>query len=85
LATYSLDGGPNDNDFGEHDRISFRFLVYDWQKTLQKLLTDNNIPFAIHSYFTIKTPNYRRRHNVLIAEDDLDILSVMNNFGKRWL
>jgi CheY-like chemotaxis protein len=78
LATYSLDGGPNENDFGAHDRISFRFLVYDWQKTLQKLLTDNNIPFVIHSYFVIQTYNYRRRRKVLIAEDDLDILSAMN-------
>jgi CheY-like chemotaxis protein len=78
LATYSLDGGPSENEFGEHDRISFKFLVYDWQKTIQKLLTDNNIPFVIHDYFTLQVPDYRRRQKIYIAEDDPDISMAMN-------
>jgi CheY-like chemotaxis protein len=78
LATYSLDGGPSENEFAEHDRISFKFLVYDWQKTIQKLLTDNNIPFVIHDYFTLEMPDYRRRQKIYIAEDDPDISMAMN-------
>ena len=49
LSTYSLDNGPVEKDHQEEGRVSFRFMVYDWDRTIKHLLYDNRIPVIVQS------------------------------------
>jgi len=49
LSTYSLDNGPVEKGQQEEGRVSFRFMTYDWERTIKQLLYDNRIPVIIHS------------------------------------
>lgn len=49
LSTYSLDNGPVEKSQQEEGRVSFRFLSFDWERTIKHLLYDNRIPVIIQS------------------------------------
>ena len=49
LSTYSLDNGPVEKDQQDEGRVSFRFMVYDWERSVKQLLYDNRIPVIIQS------------------------------------
>jgi hypothetical protein len=49
LSTYSLDNAPVEKDHQEEGRVSFRFLAYDWERTVKQLLYDNRIPVIVQS------------------------------------
>ena len=49
LSTYSLDNGPVEKDHQEEGRVSFRFMAYDWDRTIKQLLYDNRIPVIVQS------------------------------------
>jgi hypothetical protein len=49
LSTYSLDNGPVEKAQQEEGRVSFRFMSYDWERTIKQLLYDNRIPVIIQS------------------------------------
>lgn len=49
LSTYSLDNGTVEKDQLEAGKVSFRFMAYDWDKTIKQLLYDNRIPVIIQS------------------------------------
>lgn len=48
LSTYSLENGPVEKD-QQAGRVSFRFMAYDWDRTIKQLLYDNRIPVIIQS------------------------------------
>jgi hypothetical protein len=49
LSTYSLDNGPVEKDQQEEGRVTFRFMTFDWERTVKQLLYDNRIPVIIQS------------------------------------
>lgn len=49
LSTYSLDNGPVEKDHQDEGRVSFRFMTYDWERTIKQLLYDNRIPVILQS------------------------------------
>ena len=49
LSTYSLDNGAVEKDQQEEGRVSFRFVAFDWERTIKQLLYDNRIPVIIQS------------------------------------
>ena len=49
LSTYSLDNGPVEKDQQAEGRVSFRFMSYDWDRTIKQLLYDNRIPVILQS------------------------------------
>jgi len=49
LSTYSLDNGPVEKAHQEEGRVSFRFVSYDWERTVKQLLYDNRIPVIVQS------------------------------------
>ncbi len=49
LSAYSLDNGPVEKDQQDEGRISFRFMAYDWERTVKQLLYDNRIPVILQS------------------------------------
>ena len=49
LSTYSLDNGPVEKHQQEEGRVAFRFMAFDWERTIKQLLYDNRIPVIIQS------------------------------------
>jgi hypothetical protein len=49
LSTYSIDNGPVEKGQQEAGRVSFRFMNYDWERTIKQLLYDNRIPVIVQS------------------------------------
>lgn len=49
LSTYSLDNGPVEKGQHEEGRVTFRFMTFDWERTIKQLLYDNRIPVIIQS------------------------------------
>lgn len=49
LSTYSLDNGPVEKDHQDEGRVSFRFMTYDWERTIKNLLYENRIPVILQS------------------------------------
>lgn len=49
LSAYSLDNGPVEKDQQDEGRVSFRFMVYDWERSVKRLLYDNRIPVILQS------------------------------------
>lgn len=49
LSTYSLDNGPVEKDHQDEGRVSFRFMAYDWERTIKQLLYENRIPVILQS------------------------------------
>lgn len=49
LSTYSLDNGPVEKDQQEEGRVCFRFMSFDWDRTIKHVLYENRIPVIIQS------------------------------------
>lgn len=49
LSTYSLDNGPVEKDQQEEGRVCFRFMAFDWDRTIKNLLYEHRIPVIIQS------------------------------------
>lgn len=65
LSTYSLDNGPVEKDQQEAGRVSFRFLGYDWERTIKHLLYDNRIPVIVESNTLAAVKANGRREAIL--------------------
>lgn len=44
LSAYSIENGPLDSSNTDQATVDFRFTSYDWNNTLKKLLSNQNIP-----------------------------------------
>jgi CheY-like chemotaxis protein len=77
LSSHSLDKGPLRKNSFEPDRVSFRFLAYDWERTVKKLLVNNNVPFEVDHNFEIDILKPVKK-KVYVAEDDPDILFALS-------
>lgn len=51
LSVYSLENAPVKDNSINHADI-FRFMVYDWRKSIKELLEHHQIPFTVIQYFT---------------------------------
>jgi CheY-like chemotaxis protein len=78
LSTYSIDNGPSNNRPANPEQVIFRFMRYDWDKTIKKLLTDSSIPFETGRMFEIDVSSVARKKTVYVAEDDLSILFALD-------
>src|SRR5688572_24902723 len=79
LCDYSLDRGPLQR-LNETERIYFRFMRYDWDKTISIILTEDGIPFEIVRAPDIDVAQHlmKMRKKIYVMEDDLDILFALN-------
>lgn len=64
LSTYSIDNGPVEKDQQEEGRVSFRFMAYDWDRTIKQLLYDNRIPVIVQSN-ALAAVKARGRHETM--------------------
>lgn len=65
LSTYSLDNGPMQKEHQEAGRVSFRFMAFDWDRTIKQLLYDNRIPVIIQSN-TLDAVKARGNHDAVL-------------------
>ena len=65
LSTYSIDNGPVEKDQQEEGRVSFRFMTYDWERTIKQLLYDNRVPVIIQSN-TLAAVKARGRYEAVV-------------------
>lgn len=52
LTVYSLENAPVKKERSSEQSDTFRFMVYDWRRTIRKLLEHRQIPFSVVQYFT---------------------------------
>src|SRR3546814_174213 len=52
LSVYSLENQPVRRNRSFHNSEIFHFMVYDWQRTIKKLLEEKKIPYSIVQYFS---------------------------------
>jgi CheY-like chemotaxis protein len=77
LSDYSLDRGPLQKS-DDIERVSFRFMRYDWERTIRAILADNSVPFEIVRTLKIDVIQHMTKKKVYLAEDDLNILFALN-------
>lgn len=65
LSTYSLDNGPVEKDHQEEGRVSFRFMSYDWERTVKQLLYDNRIPVIVQSN-ALAAVKFKGKHEAVL-------------------
>jgi CheY-like chemotaxis protein len=78
LTAYSLDHGPMPQRLPEAERVSYRFMLFDWERTIKPTLDEQSVPFEVTGKFKVDTSLPLRKKKVYVAEDDLDILFAMN-------
>lgn len=52
LSVYSLENQPVQQNRSLHNSEIFHFMVYDWQRTIKKLLEEQQVPYSIVQYFS---------------------------------
>lgn len=55
LSVYSLENQPIKKNLTEDCCESFHFMVYDWKRTIKRLLNDLKIPYSVTQYFALNT------------------------------
>jgi hypothetical protein len=51
LSVYSLQNHPVRTNHDSHNSEMFHFMLYDWKRSVKKLLDDQQIPYSIVGYF----------------------------------
>lgn len=77
LSSYSLDKQPQTNT-SDPDRVSFRFMRFDWERSIHQMLVDNKVPFEISGHFRIDVFQHMVKKKVYVAENDLNTLFAVN-------
>lgn len=58
LSVYSLQNQPVKKYWGVRDFQVFHFMVFDWKRTIQRLLEDNKVPYSIIQFFDPETIHF---------------------------
>ena len=52
LSIYSLQNQPVSGDLSFHNCDIYQFMIFDWKRTIQKLLEKHQVSFCIIQYFS---------------------------------
>jgi len=55
LSVYSLENHPVNKSLAIQNSEIFHFMVYDWKRTIKRLLDDHKIAYSIIEYFSPET------------------------------
>jgi CheY-like chemotaxis protein len=75
LSLYSLDRGPMGNIQGQ---LSFRFMLFDWERTIKSMLAAKFIPHEVVAIHQLDVVHQEIKKKIYVAEDELDILFALN-------
>jgi CheY-like chemotaxis protein len=78
LCAYSLDKGPVGNDLSASKQLSFRFMLFDWDRTIELMLAIRSIPYQVVHKTKVDVIRQVNKKKVYVAEDELDILFALN-------
>jgi CheY-like chemotaxis protein len=78
LSAYALDKGPVPVKESAKGSIAFRFMKYDWERTIGAMLASQSIPFEMTRCFRTDVFQEMARKKVYVAEDDLNILFALD-------
>ena len=65
LSTYSLDNGPVEKDHQDEGRVCFRFLSFDWERSIKPLLYEHRVPVILRSSTLAAVKSRGSREEVL--------------------
>lgn len=77
LSVYTLDNQPLHSLFEEVDVMRFRFMVYDWKKTIKRLLDGHQIPYSTDR-FILDSVHRQSKRKIQYAVKDCE-----RRFGKN--
>lgn len=52
LSVYSLENQPVKKNRAIHNSEIFHFMLYDWKRTIKKLLDEQQVPYSIIEFFS---------------------------------
>jgi CheY-like chemotaxis protein len=78
LSAHSLDKGPYPVEKQSQERLVFRFLRSDWERTLKPLFLNLAIPYDTVRTFKIEFTPEQMKKKIYVAEDDLNILFALD-------
>ena len=78
LSVYSLENRPLQKKFAADGCEGFHFMVYDWNRTIKRLLDDFKIPYTVTQYFSLDSFTRDPKPKIYFSEADTDILIRLN-------
>lgn len=78
LCAYAIDKRPLQGHAQDSSRVSFRFMLSDWEKNIKPLFAENSIPYEVIGLYKTEVKTRTEKKTVYIAEDDLNILFAIN-------
>ena len=83
LSLYSLDKGPLPQNQPDSDRVSYRFMSFDWSRTIKPFLINHSIPFDVVRNFKTDVIHPVAKKKIYLVEDDLDVLFTLNTMLEK--
>ncbi|MEO5600279.1 MAG: hypothetical protein ABIR06_05065 [Cyclobacteriaceae bacterium] len=78
LAVYTLDNQPLKSPVEKGDILRYRIMVYDWKKTVKRLLDENKIPYSFSQVFILDTIHRQPKKKIHYDDKDAEILFGSN-------
>lgn len=83
LSVYSLENHPVKRNRSLHNSEIFHFMVYDWQRTIKKLLDGQQIPYSIVQYFSPESIHTDTAHESWgMHDNEAKFLSAINDLSE---
>ena len=80
LSVYSLENHPAEKSRSLRNSEIFHFMVFDWERTLRKLLDDQQVSYSIIQHFSLQALSDASEGVALHEADQLQYLSAMGKF-----
>jgi hypothetical protein len=82
LSVYSLENQPVRKSRSIHNSEIFHFMVYDWKRTIKKLLEDQKIPYSIIQYFSPETIYTGAvKEHPCVSDQEAELLSELKSIA----
>lgn len=82
LSVYSLQNHPVKTRHAAHSGEVFHFMLYDWKRTIKKLLDDQQIPYSIVGYFCPESIHADAAESVAMRDGEAQLLSALNELSE---
>ena len=83
LSVYSLENQPVSRNRALHNSEIFHFMVFDWKRTIKKMLEDQQVPYSIVQYFSAESIHSDALQEAIgIHDKEEDFLSAISNLSE---
>lgn len=81
LSVYSLENHPVKKSHAAHNSEVFHFMLYDWNRSVKKLLEDQQVPYSIVGYFSPDSIHGDEQAEVFHSNKETELLSALNDLS----